>query len=293
MTFFWPVKRQATSWQPETPLAAPKELCIHAVRICLLHLPDLAGMKAGMRIFPLFFVFLFFIVPLSNPSAQEAVRTPLEIGPSGEDYLKSLRFRRIGTDVGYFDPTAPAPELKTDQQPDRENPADGQSSGRSSWSWSDESGSTRWTVGLIMALILAAIFYLFLRFGGNISVSLKREAGNLARARQVGQPDAPAWATRTGSLEDILRMSDRRQALIELMRKALTATVSANGILMQRSWTARDALRHLPSTQTHLDRLRELVLASERVQFGGRDVTEEEFRNHVDGCRPLLGAGAS
>jgi len=249
-------------------------------------------MKTAMRIVSLFFVFLFLIIPLSGLSAQEAVREPLEIGTSGEDYLQSLRFRRIDTDVGYFDPTAPAPELKTDQQPGREQATDGRASGSGSLSWRGESASTRFTVGLVMAVILGVILYLFLRFGGNISVSLKRDAGNLSRNRTQGQPDAPAWAARTGTLEDILRMTDRRQALIELMRKALTATVSANGILMQRSWTARDALHHLPPGQHHIDRLRDLVLASERVQFGGRDVTEEEFRGHVDGCRPLLGAGA-
>lgn len=239
----------------------------------------------------MFFVFLILISPLPQAMAQEAVREPVEIGESGEDYLKSLRFRRIDTDVAYFDPTAPAPELKTDQQPNK--PSDDSSSAkRGEWSWEDASNTTRWTTGIIMALILGAIAYVFLRFGGSMAVSLKREAGNEGRNRQRGPVEAPAWATKTGSLEDILRMSDRRLALIQLMRKALAATVSANGILMQRSWTARDALRHLPASQSHLDRLRELVLASERVQFGGRDVTEDEFRGHLDGCRPLLGAAA-
>ncbi|MCK7612325.1 DUF4129 domain-containing protein [Roseibium sediminicola] len=240
----------------------------------------------------MFFVLLILISPLPQAMAQEAVREPVEIGASGEDYLKSLRFRRIDTDAAYFDPTAPAPELKTDQQPTKPSADEGASGKRGEWSWDDASNTTRWTTGIIMALILGAIAYVFLRYGGSMAVSLKREAGNEGRNRPRGPVEAPAWATKTGSLEDILRMSDRRLALIQLMRKALAATVSANGILMQRSWTARDALRHLPASQSHLDRLRELVLASERVQFGGRDVTEDEFRGHLDGCRPLLGAGA-
>jgi len=244
-----------------------------------------------MRRFWMFFVFLIPIFALPHAMAQEAVREPVEIGASGEDYLKALRFRRIDTDVAYYDPTAPAPELKTDQQPNKSSSEKVGSGEDGTWSWEDASATTRWTTGIITALILGLIAYLFLRFGGNMAVSLKREAGNAGRARPRGPLEAPAWATKTGSLEDILRMSDRRQALIQLMRKALTATVSANGILMQRSWTARDALRHLPASQSHLDRLRDLVLASERVQFGGRDVTEDEFRGHVDNCRPLLGAG--
>jgi len=245
-----------------------------------------------MRRFWMFLVFSILISPLPRPQAQEAVREPVQVGQSGQDYLKTLRFRRIDTDVAYFDPAAPAPELKTDQEPGT-SPSGGESSAaRGSWSWEGASTTTRWTTGLITALILGVIAYVFLRYGGNMAVSLKREAGNASRDRPRGPVEAPAWATRTGSLEDILRMRDRRQALIHLMRKALTATVSANGILMQRSWTARDALRHLPASQSHLDRLRDLVLASERVQFGGRDVSEDEFRNHVDNCRPLLGAGA-
>lgn len=238
--------------------------------------------------FLIFFTLLILIAPLSRPMAQEAVREPVEIGESGKDYLKSLRFRGIGTDVAYFDPTAPAPELKTDQKPGAPDDTSREEDGSSS---SGGSTSTRWATGLVMALVLAGIAYLFLRFGGNMAVSLKRDAGNVGRNRQRGPVEAPAWATKTGSLEDILRMSDRRQALIQLMRKALATTVSANGILMQRSWTARDALHHLPASQSYLDRLRDLVLASERVQFGGRDITEEEFRSHVDNCRPLLGAG--
>jgi len=240
----------------------------------------------------MFLLFLILISPLPQLQAQEAVRESVKIGQSGKDYLETLRFRRIDTEVAYFDPTAPAPELKTSQQPSTRSSKDETSSGRGTLSWEDASITTRWTTGLIMVLILGAIGYLFLRYGGNMAVSLKRDAANVGRDRPRGPVEAPAWATKTGSLEDILRISDRRQALIQLMRRALTVTVSANGILMQRSWTARDALRHLPATQSHLDHLRDLVLASERVQFGGRNITETEFRGHVDDCRPLLGSGA-
>lgn len=246
-----------------------------------------------MRRFRIFLYFLILIFPLPHVQAQEAVREPVEIGPSGEAYLETLRFRRIDTDVSYFDPRGPAPELKTDQRPGTRAGEDSASSNRSSWSWNETTSAARWTTGLITVLILGMVAYLFLRFGGNLAVSLKREGGNAERTRARGPVEAPAWATRAGSLEDILRMRDRRQALIQLMHKALSATVSANGILMQRSWTARDALRHLPASQGYLDRLRDLVLASERVQFGDRDVTEDEFQNHVEKCRPLLGTGAS
>ncbi len=242
-----------------------------------------------MRRFLVGLVPLMLIASLVPAWAQEAVRAPVEIGASGDAYLKALRFRRIDTDVTYFDPAGPAPDLKTRQQPDA---GTGQTSDDGSLSVRKEPSDTaRWIVGMVTAAILAAIAYGVYRFGGGMTVSLGREARNVVRDRPGRRTEAPDWAEKTGTLEDILHMKDRRQALVLLMRKVLAATVAVNGILMQRSWTARDALRHLPPGQRCLDQLRDLVLASERVHFGGRDVTEQEFRAHVDQCRPLLGTG--
>jgi len=66
------------------------------------------------------------------------------------------------------------------------------------------------------------------------------------------------------------------------------AALVANGVWMQRSWTARDALRRVPSTQSRRDALQALVLASEFVQFGGRPVSEDAFADHVRQITPLL-----
>lgn len=244
----------------------------------------LGAMTSNMRVLSIFFSLLFLTLLVSPSNAQDAVREQIEISDSGEAYLESLRFRRINPEVSYFDPSAPAPELKTDSQPDSsqyENEEERNAASRTST-------SSRWLVGIISAAIIIAIVFLFVRFGGSMSVSLKSEATNAERSRSIAQPHAPDWATRTGTFDEILRLRDRRKALIELMRKALASTVSANGILMQRSWTARDALGHLPQSQAHLDRLRDLVFATERVYFGGKDISEEDFQIHADTCRLLL-----
>lgn len=234
-----------------------------------------------MRRFLIFIVLLLLPFAVGSPWAQEAVREPIEIGDSGKEYLRAIRLRRIDSDVAYFDPAAPAPDLKTEQQPERPPQPGTEVSGT----------GARWTFGIVAGTILAVLVYVFLRFGGNVAVSLRREAQNPVRQRLKSQPDAPAWAERLGTLEEILRIEDRRRALVLLAQKALASTVAANGVLMQRSWTARDALRHIPDQQIQLGALRDLVMASERVQFGGRDVSEEEFRGHVDGCRQLLRPG--
>jgi len=232
--------------------------------------------------FFIFIVLLFLPFAAGSSWAQEAVREPIEIGDSGKDYLRSIRLRRIDSDVAYFDPTAPAPDLKTKQQPERPSPQGVEVS---------DTGA-RWTFGIIAGTVLAVLVYLFLRFGGNVAVSLRREAQNPVRKGLRNQPDAPAWAEKLNTLEEILRIEDRRRALVLLARKALATTVAENGVLMQKSWTARDALRHIPAQQMQLGALKALVMASERVQFGGRDVSEDEFREHVDGCRQLLRRGA-
>ncbi|MEM9709826.1 MAG: DUF4129 domain-containing protein [Pseudomonadota bacterium] len=209
--------------------------------------------------------------------AQEAVQEPVELSESGEAYLRALRFRRIDTDVAYFDPNAPAPDLDTEVEP----PAP-----------LDENGRVVRGVDvptmLISGAILAAILYLFIRFGGAFSVSLGRDAENAAREGEAewtheNAPNLP------GSLDAILKIKDRRQAIVLLAQKVLATAIAANGILFQKSWTGREALRRLPQDQTALDAIRALVLASERVQFGGRDISEDEFGSHLTGIRPLLG----
>ncbi|POF32638.1 DUF4129 domain-containing protein [Roseibium marinum] len=234
-----------------------------------------------MRCFFVFFVLSIVFFPLTQSLAQDAVREPVEIGESGRDYLRSIRLRRIAADVAYYDPSAPAPELTTGLQPEppRQPAAD------------RPAGDINWPFLVVSGAVLAAILYLFLRLGGRMTVSLKRDARNPGSGRRKARPEAPAWAEKLGTLDEILRIDDRRRALVLLARKALAATVAANGILMQRSWTARDALRHIPDRQARLDALRSLVMASERVQFGGRNVSEDEFRQHVAGCRQLLGPG--
>ncbi|GAB2186757.1 DUF4129 domain-containing protein [Roseibium sp. LAB1] len=213
--------------------------------------------------------------------AQEAVQEPLEIGDSGKEYLRAIRLRGIDTDVVYFDPSAPPPKLDTEQEPPKPAADKPQAD-----------GDDRWIPGLIAAGFLAAVAYLFLRFGGRLTVSLGREASNPDSTRTRMRGQAPVWAEKLAPLDEILRMEDRRRALVLLTQKVLATAISANGILMQRSWTARDALRQLPESQAR-ELLRKLVTMAERVQFGGRDVSEDEFNDHVANCRYLLGPEAA
>lgn len=235
----------------------------------------------------LFLTLLIFglTAPLIAASAQEPVREPLEIGQSGEEYMRSIRLRGIDPDVAYYDPTAPAPKLETEQQPLQ--PLTRSETERAS------TPASRWTFMLIAGLVLAGIIFVILRFGGNIAVTLQRDAENPESRRGSSPQNTPLWAEKLGSFNDILRISDRREALVMLTQKVLATLATTNGVLMQRSWTARDTMSNIPLADAQQTLLRTLVLNSERVQFGGRDVSEDEFRDHVSSCQQLLGAGAA
>lgn len=219
-----------------------------------------------------------FLVPHLT-TAQEAIENPMVIGESGEAYLRAIRLRGIDANVAYFDPDRPPPPMETRQEP--KPPVESGTGTRT--------GNVRIPALLISATVLMAIAYVFVRYGGGFAISFgpaEKEAELRRRGRTQRQVSQASAYPR--SLKAILRMQDRREALVQLAQVALTTAVTSNGVLMQRSWTARDALRHLPDDQSCLGALRKLVLASERVHFGGRDISEDEFQVHVEDIRPIL-----
>ncbi|MCW2309420.1 DUF4129 domain-containing protein [Rhodobium gokarnense] len=226
-------------------------------------------------------LFVAVVLHASAVVAQEVVQPSREITESGSAYLKSLRLRGIDTDAVYYDPFGPRPPLETSQQP--EPPS-------KEWTAGDWS-APRIIVVVVTASILAALGYLLARYGGGISVSLRQEAANPGRSRRRARGGEESEAEPVpGTLEALLRIADRRRAVMLLAQSALLRVLGAHGVLPQRSWTARDALSHIPAGQAHLDALRALVFASERVHFGGRDVSEGEFDALVEDIRPLFGA---
>jgi len=237
------------------------------------------AIDAGMIVRICLFIFATCLwTGAAAAQAPTAVAEPFEIGPSGEAYLRSVRFRRIKTGVGYFDPTAPAPELATRQEPTK--------------AAKDNDTVTRQPPNLIVVVISAALLggvaWVFFRFGSGVSVSWRRDAENAQSTRTGRGGGVRAGAAQPRSLQAIIDMQDRRDALVALAQNALARAITANGVLMQRSWTAREALRQLPARQAHLEALKALIGDSERVHFGGRDISEGEFHAHVNNMRPFF-----
>ena len=220
-------------------------------------------------------VALIWVALAPDLQAQSASEEELAIRASGEAYLRAAG-RGIDSDVVYFDPTREAPPLDTSETPERQSVE------------RPEVEVGRWPGLLISLAIVSVLVYFFARYGGAMSVSMRSEAGSATRARRKGSTPMALDDAPLQPIDKILRLTDRRAALIALARTTLAKVVEANGLLLQPSWTAREALRSVPSAQPHGDALRALVLASERVQFGNRDISEEDFTAHVSAIQPLL-----
>ena len=214
-------------------------------------------------------------------TAQTDEPQVLEIGPNGTAYLDAIRFRGIETEVGYYDPTRAAPKLETRQNPPPPPKPGGEIT--------PESLTTGRIVLIVLAgALLIGLGILIFRTSGGFTLSLGQDAQNPARPRRTTLTGAFAPTGTPADLAAILAMSDRKQALVLLAQAALARTVTANGVLLQPSWTLRDALRRVPPTQAHLAALRGLVMTGEGVLFGDRNVTEGEFQARLAEVRPLM-----
>lgn len=223
--------------------------------------------------------FLGLVLLSSVVMAQEPVAQKLEIGPSGQAYLEALGFRRIDTDVGYYDPTGAVPTLDTGQPLPKEG-----GEGATALEWTGSNA----LVTVLTVVILFGIVLVVSQVSGGFALSFSGEAENAARAGRAGRVRPLGLGGPPVDLQTILAMPDRRRAMVMLAQTALSRAMLAHGILVQPSWTMRDALRHLPKGQGSLEALRGVVMAGERVLFGNRDVTEEEFQDQLARIRPLM-----
>lgn len=229
------------------------------------------------RVSVLFLV--FFLCVGGVAVAQEARVEALELSASGAEYLKAIRYRGIDTDVRYYDPTGPAPALETDAAPEQEE-------GRG-WDLSfDFNRQSNVVVVALLAILLLVILVSLGRVG--TSVSFRKEVKNTKRKAAGRMEEEEPEEALPPDINAILRQPDRQQALVRLSQLVLTRCLNAHGVLFQRSWTQREALHRLPNTLPQMSDLRALVLDSERVSFGGRQVSDREFQAHVSRIRPLL-----
>ncbi len=216
-----------------------------------------------------------------SAKAQETIISPPEIGPSGQEYQRAIRYRGIDTDVVYFDPSQPAPPLDTDFSPKQET----RDSGRTI------SIENQWGVGLVSALVLIFLVA-FVYFGaGRMSVSFRTSADNARRKAGQTPSERRAGDGEASSLSAILAQRNLDLAVSALAQLVLSHCLSANEVLFKRSWTHREALQNLPQSLWYIPDLRALILESERVNFGHRSISQHDFDALLERVRPILQEG--
>lgn len=150
---------------------------------------------------------------------------------------------------------------------------------------------------LVVIAGLAAIVFLWMRFGsGGILLS---SAPRDMKGRRGETPES--WRSSTAEaderpdrfLERIAAMGDRRQALIELLRRCLLHAAEVSGTRLFRSDTERAVLGRLPEDMPGRDRLEMLLREAELVHYGGRALAENRFAALLSAARSLLDSGRS
>lgn len=149
---------------------------------------------------------------------------------------------------------------------------------------------------LVVAVILGALA-LLIRFGGSGALVQRRpEAARQATA----SPEA--WnitdmerATDTGDLiRQIAAMTDRRAAVVRLLRHCLLRAADDCGTRFMRADTERAAFRRLPASWSRHDALNRILRDAELANYGGRPVEEARFAALLDLGRGILtGRGGS
>jgi len=216
---------------------------------------------------------------VNGAQAAEAVREPMELSESGRAYLEAISGRGIVSDVAYYDPFAPAPELKISAAP-TEKPKVERGSGF----------SIQLVMVLIFAALLAGVVYAATQFGGARIVSFARAPASGRRRRAPSDTETAGWPDTADNLDvgEIGKISDRRAALMLLAQCALSTAAKANGLRIARSWTVRDTLRRLPADWPHLAALHRIASAHEITHYGGRAVSEEAFQSLLGLARSIF-----
>lgn len=134
----------------------------------------------------------------------------------------------------------------------------------------------------IVVLLICLLIFLFLKFGGAgglLSSDPQEKAASKKRKK--------AWGL-TAETEDaadiiakIRAMSDRKSAMILLLRHCLLQASQETNVNFRRSDTERDALKRLPRSWRKFDVLGQILRSTELVHYGGRAIDDQPFESAI------------
>ena len=138
--------------------------------------------------------------------------------------------------------------------------------------------------------------WLLWRFGGGGAL-LAKGPGDIAQKPVAPQgwalPDPGALPVGGDIFAVIRAMTDRRAAMVLLLRTSLMQAATSSGTRFARSDTEREALRRLPPTLPGRSVLGDLLREAELAHYGGREVTEDTLHRSIDRARALFAVKAA
>ena len=141
----------------------------------------------------------------------------------------------------------------------------------------------------LVILILGAMLALWFYVGGRpLLAADPTERERKAAPVPEGWSASAADLTAADPLADIAAMTDRRAALVRLLRLCLLQASTATTTAFRRADTERVAYRRLPGSWPGTEYLRRLLQSAELAHYGGRDVREQDFAALIEGARAIL-----
>jgi len=133
-----------------------------------------------------------------------------------------------------------------------------------------------WQRGFGTAFLIAIALFLLIALyrSGLIGAFLNRKKDDIPKGRFRHQRTHGSAGT-NGALtaQDILACSNPRDGLQMFVSHMLETAAKASNLPLNRSYTAREILRRLPRSFSHLDNLRSLVFQAEPILFGDDTIT--------------------
>ncbi|SEV88625.1 hypothetical protein SAMN04488515_0064 [Cognatiyoonia koreensis] len=143
-----------------------------------------------------------------------------------------------------------------------------------------------------VVLFFVVLLFLFLKFGAGGTL-MRGEPKDGSRKKTPTE----SWGLRPDDIPEgdllsrIKAMSDRREALILLLRYCLLRAAEATDTHFRRADTEREALGRLPTNWPRFQQLRRLLMQTELVHYGGRDIDDNSYQSALNDGADILNAG--
>lgn len=141
---------------------------------------------------------------------------------------------------------------------------------------------------LVMVTLVAALGLWVYVSGG--ALWAPETAGDASKAVQApkGWGESEADLLENRSLAQIAQMTDRRAAVVRLLRLCLLHAAEVTKTAFKRSDTERDAFGRVPLNWSGSAYLKRLLIVAELAHYGGRSVDEMTFQTLIEGARGIL-----